>query len=255
MVKVQLQALLQERGMTQANLARLTGIRPSTICDLYHNSADRINLAHLDRICRVPGCQIAEVLKRQHISIYLTFYLIIASEAYKKIIKDLSWYTKATYFGNLRQHLLSFVIYTYIANVSKEPNIPIVADSAIVNRFKRKNAILTIENCVLTIAKTQKPGVLPHRSQYMIDLAHNNGENDLQLALEYPNGNIHRPPYYGIIVYRYLNDSYQFIEIVMPNSNVNTILTTVPIYGQNAKIQITQTDLDENDIVQLTNDV
>lgn len=63
MVKVQLARLLQERGMTQAELAKLTGIRPSTICDLYHNNADRINLEHLERICRALRCEIAEILK------------------------------------------------------------------------------------------------------------------------------------------------------------------------------------------------
>lgn len=63
MIRIQLQALLLERGMTQAELARLAGIRPSTICDLYHNSADRINLEHLEKICKVLNCSVSAVLK------------------------------------------------------------------------------------------------------------------------------------------------------------------------------------------------
>ena len=34
MATIKLKELLKERGMTQAELAKLTGIRPSTICDM-----------------------------------------------------------------------------------------------------------------------------------------------------------------------------------------------------------------------------
>lgn len=38
MIKINLHSLLAERGMTQAEFAKLTGIRPSTICDIYNNN-------------------------------------------------------------------------------------------------------------------------------------------------------------------------------------------------------------------------
>lgn len=34
MVKLNLSKLLADRGMTQSELAHITGIRPSTICDI-----------------------------------------------------------------------------------------------------------------------------------------------------------------------------------------------------------------------------
>lgn len=51
--------------MSQADLARKTGIRPSTICDIYNEMCDRVNLEHLDRICEVLGCDISELLEYQ----------------------------------------------------------------------------------------------------------------------------------------------------------------------------------------------
>ncbi len=63
MIKIHLSRLLGERRWTQAKLARITGIRPSTINDWYHEMADRINLEHLDRICEALGCSVAELIE------------------------------------------------------------------------------------------------------------------------------------------------------------------------------------------------
>ena len=63
MIKILLSERLAERNMTQSELAQLTGIRPSTICDIYHNNIDRINLGHLEKICMVLKCSISDVMK------------------------------------------------------------------------------------------------------------------------------------------------------------------------------------------------
>lgn len=63
MIKIHLSKLLGERRLTQADLARATGIRPSTIGDYYHELADRINLNHLDKICQVLRCQVSDILE------------------------------------------------------------------------------------------------------------------------------------------------------------------------------------------------
>lgn len=46
MIRILLSTRLGERRWTQADLARATGIRPSTINDLYHEIAERVNLEH-----------------------------------------------------------------------------------------------------------------------------------------------------------------------------------------------------------------
>lgn len=43
MVRIKLSTLLGERRMTQAELARKTGIRPATINEMYHEFIERIN--------------------------------------------------------------------------------------------------------------------------------------------------------------------------------------------------------------------
>ena len=64
MIKILLSTKLGELRWTQAALARKTGIRPSTINDLYHELAERINLEHLDLICEALECDLSDILIR-----------------------------------------------------------------------------------------------------------------------------------------------------------------------------------------------
>ena len=63
MVRIKLSALLGEKRMTQAELARKTGIRPATINEMYHELSERVNLEHLDLIYEVLQCDISDLLK------------------------------------------------------------------------------------------------------------------------------------------------------------------------------------------------
>lgn len=63
MIRIKLSTLLGERRMTQAALARATGIRPTTINDMFWGLSDRINIEHLYRICVVLHCEITDILE------------------------------------------------------------------------------------------------------------------------------------------------------------------------------------------------
>lgn len=65
MIRIRLSTKLGELRWTQADLARATGIRPSTINDLYHEIAERVNLEHLDLICEALGCELSELITRE----------------------------------------------------------------------------------------------------------------------------------------------------------------------------------------------
>ena len=65
MIRIYLSRKLGELRWTQADLARATGIRPSTINDLYHEMADRINLEHLDLICEALDCELTDLIGRE----------------------------------------------------------------------------------------------------------------------------------------------------------------------------------------------
>lgn len=64
MIRILLSTRLGEKRWTQADLARATGIRPSTINDYYHELAYRVNLEHLDLICEALGCELDELIVR-----------------------------------------------------------------------------------------------------------------------------------------------------------------------------------------------
>lgn len=61
-IRILLSTRLGERRWTQADLARKTGIRPSTINEMYHELCERVNLEHLDLICEALNCELSEII-------------------------------------------------------------------------------------------------------------------------------------------------------------------------------------------------
>lgn len=61
-VKIKLKQLLEAKEMSQAELAKLTGIRPSTISDLCNGKADFIKLEHISAICKALLCGIGDLM-------------------------------------------------------------------------------------------------------------------------------------------------------------------------------------------------
>ena len=60
-MKIRLSKLLDEAGMSQAELARIAKIRPSTVCDMYNNNCAFIKLEYVERICKALDCKIGEL--------------------------------------------------------------------------------------------------------------------------------------------------------------------------------------------------
>ena len=64
MIRILLSTKLGELRWTQADLARVTGIQPNTINDLYHEITDRVSLEQLDLICETLRCKLEELIVR-----------------------------------------------------------------------------------------------------------------------------------------------------------------------------------------------
>lgn len=64
MIRILLSSRLGDLKMSQADLARMTGIRPSTINELYHEIAERISIEHIDLICEALECELEELIVR-----------------------------------------------------------------------------------------------------------------------------------------------------------------------------------------------
>ncbi len=62
-IKIYLSELLGNKKMTQAELARKTGIRPNTINEIYREMVDRISLEHIEKICSVLNCEVCDLIK------------------------------------------------------------------------------------------------------------------------------------------------------------------------------------------------
>ena len=62
MIKILLSRKLGEIRWTQADLSRVTGIRPNTIGELYHEMTTRVNLEQINLICEALNCPLDELL-------------------------------------------------------------------------------------------------------------------------------------------------------------------------------------------------
>ena len=63
MVIIKLKKLLYEKGISQSELEKATGIRPSTICDLYNQNAAFVKLENVYKICKVLNCKIDDLFE------------------------------------------------------------------------------------------------------------------------------------------------------------------------------------------------
>ncbi|MEV2911342.1 helix-turn-helix transcriptional regulator [Paenibacillus larvae] len=62
-VRIKLAALLEERGMSNRELSRLTGIRHPSVNEMCLNKTQRLPLDNLAAICEVLGVGITDVLE------------------------------------------------------------------------------------------------------------------------------------------------------------------------------------------------
>jgi len=63
MIRILLSARMGEKRINQAQLSHMTGIRQTSIGDLYYEMTDRVSLKQLDRICKALGCDLSELLE------------------------------------------------------------------------------------------------------------------------------------------------------------------------------------------------
>lgn len=63
MIKIKVSDLLGKHKMSQAELSRLTGIRPGTINALYYETVKRISIDQIDRLCKVLNCQPGDIFE------------------------------------------------------------------------------------------------------------------------------------------------------------------------------------------------
>ena len=63
MIKIKLSDLLGKNKMTQKSLSNLTGIRPATISKMYYEEVKRMDVTHMNNICKVFNCEISDLLE------------------------------------------------------------------------------------------------------------------------------------------------------------------------------------------------
>lgn len=63
MVKCHLSRLMGEKKVKISHVARETGLDRGTLTRLYHETAERVDLDAIDRLCRFFGCTVSDLLE------------------------------------------------------------------------------------------------------------------------------------------------------------------------------------------------
>ena len=63
MIKIKLSDLLGKHKMSQKALSNITHIRPATISKMYYEEVKRIDVKHLNNICKAFNCEISDLLE------------------------------------------------------------------------------------------------------------------------------------------------------------------------------------------------
>ena len=62
-VRIHISTLLGQRKMTQKELSQLTGIRPNTISNMYYETVKRIEVQHIEALCKALKCSVGDIIE------------------------------------------------------------------------------------------------------------------------------------------------------------------------------------------------
>lgn len=62
-IKINISRMLGERKMNMRELAEKTGIRPSTISNLYYEETKRIEIEQIDALCKALNCTVSDIFE------------------------------------------------------------------------------------------------------------------------------------------------------------------------------------------------
>ena len=63
MIKCHLSRMMGEQKMKVADVARQTGLNRSTVTSLYFEKAERVDLAAVERLCRLFQCGVGDLFE------------------------------------------------------------------------------------------------------------------------------------------------------------------------------------------------
>ena len=66
MIKCNLSRIMGEKKLKISDLSRETGINRGTITRLYQETAERVELDVLDKLCIYLGCNVGDLLEQQN---------------------------------------------------------------------------------------------------------------------------------------------------------------------------------------------
>lgn len=149
---------------------------------------------------------------------------------YNDLIEDEIF--KGEYFSNIKGWLMTYIIDKHFDKNLLPNNFGMKVNSAKMP-FNRKRVEIKTDNMLLTISRTDEKFKLPCESAFRKEYALGNDELDNQIKFSFNEENIKFKeeihPYYSIVVYKVRNNEFEFIDVLMPDSNYKSVIGTIPL--------------------------
>jgi hypothetical protein len=182
------------------------------------------------------------------------FYPIIqnAYTAYHELIKDSFFNSELK--SNVIGSLLSYGVDRQFEKDMLSKSFPLKSSIIRVNNFGRKAILLKSKNAVLTICRTNEPYKLPSKSKYKLQLAKSNQFQKEQLVIDLfdpQRPSFTSEPYYVILTYGGANRELDFLNLLVPDAEMNTYLECVDLRSRFIQYTNNAPKLNEKEIVKL----
>lgn len=62
-IKIHLSKILGEKRINMKELSGMTGMWPNTISKIYYEDIKRIDIEHINALCKALGCQVGDIFE------------------------------------------------------------------------------------------------------------------------------------------------------------------------------------------------
>lgn len=149
---------------------------------------------------------------------------IVATKAFEDF-----WRSNSVFLRNaddLYGRLLYYAVNQQFKNTSINTASTYLVTDSIVTTYKNKAVFLNTDNYVASICRTDKPNKLPSKANYKMELAKGNQSENNQYEFNFNKKelSIGEMKRYAIIGYRYIGGEMRHLNIVVPDSDFESIL-------------------------------
>lgn len=151
---------------------------------------------------------------------------------FKEVVKEQSSWAGSAFWGNVKGHLLSFLIGRLFEPDMLSPNFPFRSAPEKVNNFGYKCIYLQRGNVLINIVRTKHANALPSRSLNRLERCLPNNFSNVILLFDVNHENklhIKNAPYCCFLTYSIQNGELSSANLIVPDNKISRCLKKIDL--------------------------